>query len=110
MSELNSNLSQLKNYLYLVLDNLNELNDDNFEGNMDNVHSLIKQIDEKREFIKSNFSDENLKGKSDLLHSTVKQIVSRFDDIIRIKKSKQDEISSELSKILNKKKLINYQR
>ncbi len=110
MSELNNNLSELKNYLYLVLNNLDELDNDNFSTKMDNVNSLIKRIDQKRKFIKNNFSEESLQGKSDLLHTTVKQIVARFDDIIEDKKKEQVEISSELNKLVNKKKLINYQR
>ena len=110
MVEFNSNLNKLKNDLFLVLDNLDELNDDNFSNKMNNVTSLIKQIEEKRKYIKNKFSEESLHSKSDLLHTAVKQIVAKFDGIIEEKKEKQFAISSELNKLSNKKKLINYQR
>ena len=110
MVELNSSLSQLKNNLYLVLNNLEELNEDNFDNKMKDVNSLIKQIEEKRVYIKNKFSAESLHGKSDLLHTAVKQIIAKFDGIIEGKKKEQIEISSELNKLANKKKLINYQR
>lgn len=110
MSELHSNLSELKNYLYLVLNNLNELDNGNFNAKMDNVNSLIKEIEKKRQYIKNNFNQKYLQGKSDLLHMMIKQISARFDDIIENKKKEQVEISSELNKLVNKKKIINYQR
>ena len=37
-------------------------------------------------------------------------IIAKFDGIIEEKKEQQIEISSELNKLVNKKKLINYQR
>jgi len=110
MQELNNSLNQLKNDLYLVLNNLDELNEDNFNNKMQDVNSLIKQIEKKRVYIKKKFSAESLHGKSDLLHTAVKQIVAKFDGIIEEKKEQQIEISSELNKLVNKKKLINYQR
>jgi hypothetical protein len=110
MTELKSNLDELKNYLFLVLDNLDDINNDNFQDRMVRVNSLIRQIEEKRVYIKSNFSHESLNEKSDLLHMTVKQIKTKFDDIIEEKKKEQIKISTELNKLANKKKLINYQR
>lgn len=110
MADLTNNLNDLKNYLFSVLDNLDDINNENFDSRMCNVNSLIKQIEDRRLFIRENFSNDSLIGKSDLLNMTVKQIRSKFDDIIEEKKNERKKISAELNKIINKKKLINYQR
>lgn len=110
MADLTNNLNDLKNCLFSVLDNLDDINNENFDSRMCNVNSLIKQIEDRRLFIRENFSNDSLIGKSDLLNMTVKQIRSKFDDIIEEKKNEQKRISAELNKIINKKKLINYQR
>lgn len=110
MRELTNNLDEIKNYLFLVLENLDDINSMNFNEKMSNVNSLIREIEHKRTYIKTNFNQESLAGKSDLFHTEIKQIRSKFDDIIEEKKSEQNKISSELNKIVNKKKLINYQR
>ena len=110
MRELTNNLDDIKNFLFLVLENLDDINNENFNDKMSNVNTLICRIEEKRSFIRENYRTESLIGKSDLFHSTIKQIRAKFDDIIEEKKNEQNKISAELNKIVNKKKLINYQR
>jgi hypothetical protein len=74
------------------------------------ISILVKKIEEERIFLRNNFDLETLKSNCDVANRAVKQIFSQFDSIIESKKGQQREISSELSKIINKKKLINYQR
>lgn len=110
MRQLNNSLDEIKNNLYLVLENLDDINDENFNDKMCNVNSLIHKIEEKRTFIRENYNPDSLIGKSDMFHIAIKQIRAKFDDIIEEKKNEQNKISSELNKLVNKKKLINYQR
>ncbi len=105
-----NNISEFENYLFLVLENLDEINDENFEDKMVNIKSLIEQIEEKRVYLKNNFSKEILKEKSDVAHRAIKQIKAKFDDVIEDKNEKKNTISLELNQLANKKKLINYQR
>ncbi len=110
MVELSKQLDDLNNNLFVVLDNLNNIDDQNFESNLKNIGSLISKIEENNTFVKNNAITYELKSKSDLHHRTVKQIKERFDSIIEEKKALQKTISEELAKTINQKKLINYQR
>ena len=82
----------------------------NFDDKMVNIKSLITQIEEKRVYLKNNFSKEILQEKSDVAHRAIKQIKAKFDDVIEDKKERKNNISLELNQLANKKKLINYQR
>ena len=110
MYDPNKYFGEFEGSLHLVLSNLNELNDSNFDSKMGNIKSLIIEIEKKRVFIKNNFGEDVLSEKRDLVHRVVKQIRGKFDDVIEERKEKQNLISSELNELSNKKKLINYQR
>jgi uncharacterized membrane protein len=89
---------------------LDNLTDENFESNFVQINKLVKQIDKTKTYLRENFSEENVKSKSDAVHTSIKQIRAKFDSIIEEKKKAQIEISAELIKTVNQKKLINYQR
>ena len=110
MDLLKSNFSELNGYLSSVISNLDEINNENFDRKMHNINTLIEHIEKKRVYLLNNYSLDVLKTNCDAANSAVKQINSRFDSIIESKKEQQKLLSSELAKIVNKKKLINYQR
>ena len=110
MIELNKGINELNNYLSLVLDKLENINDDNFDKTVTNINSLIVEIEQKKISLKKNYSSQSLKDNCDLANRTVKQIKVKFDDIIEAKKEKESLIVSELNKIANQKKLIKYKR
>jgi hypothetical protein len=110
MDKFDKNLVEISNYINLISREVNTINDENIEIKLKNVNSFIKQISRKKEEIKNTSSVEYYKYICDMIHKGVKQISSKFDSIIEVKKEEQRTISSELSKLGNKKKLINYQR
>ena len=110
MSELNQDISELNNYLSSVLYNLENINDENFDSSVNDINSLIKEIENKKISLKNNFSLQSLKDNCDIANTTVKQIKLKFDYIIEAKKEKESSIVSELNKITNEKKLIKYKR
>ena len=110
MDLLRENVSELNGYLSSVIMALDEINDENFDVKIHYIQSLIGQIEEKRVDLKNNYSLDTLKSNCDEANKAVKQIFAQFDSIIETKKEQQQLLSTELSKIVNKKKLINYQR
>jgi fructose 1,6-bisphosphatase len=110
MVNLNENLAEVKNYLHLVNDNLDSITEKNFDSTMREINSLTKRIRSKGEFIQKNFPKEQFKNESDTIHNMIKQITNKLDNIVERKKEEQAEISLNLAKLANKKKLINYQR
>jgi len=110
MLSIEQSLMEIKNNLYLVVENLDEINDENFDYNMKTINSLTEEIKKKRNLLKQNFPNDELKVKSDSLHTMIKQVTTKLDNIISDKKEEQKEISIKLNNLSNKKKLINYQR
>ncbi len=110
MVALNENLEEVKNYLLLVNNNLENISEKNFNQTMEEINSLTKKIKLKGEFIKKNFPTEQFENERDTIHNMIKQITIKLDNIVNKKKEKQKRISKDLTKLANKKKLINYQR
>ncbi len=110
MVNLSENLTEVKNYLHLVNKNLDNITDENFDATMNEISSLTKRIKQKGNFIQQNFPKEQFKNESDTIHNMIKQITNKLDDIVVRKKEEQAKISADLTKLANKKKLINYQR
>lgn len=110
MEHLQQKFSELNGDLSLVISALNEIDENNFDQKMGSIRSLVEQIEEKRVYLKNNFDSSVLKMNCDVANMAVKQIFRQFDSIIESKKKQQETLSTELAKIVNKKKLINYQR
>lgn len=110
MEHLQHKVSELNGNLSLVISALNEIDDNNFDQKISSIRTLVEQIEEKRIYLKNNFDSSILKMNCDVANRAVKQIFLQFDSIIESKKKEQESLSSELAKIVNKKKLINYQR
>ncbi len=103
MVELNTYLSQIAN-------EVDSINDDNFNEKLTIVNDYIKELEEKKAELRQKSTKNEYTYICDLLHTRVKLVSNKFDSIIEKKKEEQKRISSELSKIVIKKKLINYQR
>lgn len=103
-------LDSINNYLQQISSEVNSMNDENLETKLKNVNSYIKQIGLYKKSLKNSTSENEYAYICDVVHRGVKQISTKFDSIIENKKEEQSKISSELSKVVNKKKLINYQR
>jgi hypothetical protein len=103
LADINSQLNQIS----LGID---AINDDNFEESLKNVNLFIKQLEIKKANLKKTLSEQDYSYICDVVHRGVKLISTKLDSVIEKKKEEQVVISSELSKIVNEKKLINYQR
>ena len=103
-------LTDIHNQLNQISLGVDAINDDNFEESLKNVNLFIKQLELNKENLKKTLSEQNYKYICDVVHRGVKQISTKLDSVIEKKKEEQQAISSELSKIVNEKKLINYQR
>jgi len=110
MLSIEQGLGEIKSNLYLVIENLDGITDENFDYNMAEINSLTQEIKNKRDLLEANFPKDKLRVKSDSLHTMIKQITTKLDSVIKRKKDEQSEISSSLGNLTNKKKLINYQR
>ncbi|MCB0746433.1 MAG: hypothetical protein KDC52_14640 [Ignavibacteriae bacterium] len=108
--EFNQNFQELKKNLYIVLENLNNINDENFDSNMNKIKNLAHGIEERKNKVKNSLITEEYKSERDEYQTAIKLINEKFDSIIEKKKEVQKKISMELSKTINQKKLINYQR
>lgn len=106
----NAKIEKFDEYLSQIAIEIDAINDDNVYEKIKNVNSFIKEIAQSKAELKQNTTKNDYYYICDLLHKRVKLISDKFDSIIEKKKEEQHNISSELSKIVNKKKLINYQR
>ena len=103
-------LIELNTYMSQLANEVESINDDNFEEKLTIVNNYIKGLEEKKAELRQKSTKNEYTYVCDLLHTRVKQVSNIFDSIIEKKKEEQLKISSELSKIVIKKKLINYQR
>lgn len=110
MSELTINTQELQFLLNEVSSEINKIKEDNFFDKIKSINLLIAKIKDKKSNIRNALPKTDYRKVCDAVHRHVKQISGEFDSIIESKKEQQMLISSELSEIVNKKKLINYQR
>ena len=109
-SALENEIIQIEAKLKLVVAELESLNDNNFEKKIERVKFLNQNILEKRALLQKSYSKEELVIYNAKLDPLVKLIEKKFDDMLLEKKNLQNNISEELKKIANKRKLANYQR
>lgn len=110
MNEITLKSNQIENYVIMVSNELESIDSNNFDEKIKNVNNLIEKINIEREFLKANYAVKDGIPKCDELHRAVKHVISQFDNIIEKKKELTQNIITELNKLANKKKLINYQR
>ena len=110
MTEQKNDIAELNTYLKQISFEVDSMNEDNFNDKLTIVNNYIRCLDNKKVELKKKSTKNDYYYICDLLHNRVKLISDKFDSIIEKKKEEQLSISSELSKIVVKKKLINYQR
>lgn len=101
---------ELNTYLSQIASEVEKINDDNFSEKLAIINNYIKELEEKKAELRQKSTKNEYNYICDLLHTRVKLVSNKFDNIIEKIKEEQEGISSELSKIVIKKKLINYQR
>ncbi|PID62496.1 MAG: hypothetical protein CR986_01645 [Ignavibacteriae bacterium] len=110
MANIKLKLDELNGDLKEILVNLNTLNDSNYSKSSNNIRSLISKIQEEIKTIREEPDGNQYLKRSELYQTMTKQINEKFDSIIEEKKKLKNSIGNELSKTINKKKIINYQR
>ncbi|MCB0729851.1 MAG: hypothetical protein KDC88_02360 [Ignavibacteriae bacterium] len=110
MEKIDKNMELINNYLGLISKEVGTINNNNLEIKLKNVDSYVKHLERIKKELKESTSKQYYAYICDVLHKGVKQISGEFDSIIERKKEEQNQITLELSKIGNEKKLINYQR
>jgi len=103
-------LTDINTHLRQISLGVDSINNDNFDERLKKVNLYIRQLENKKKYLKKNSSENEYNWICDVVHMGVKQISTKLDNVIEKKKEEQKNISSELSKSVNKKKLINYQR
>jgi hypothetical protein len=110
MENLKDDILITSNFLDKITSEISILNDENFDSKIEKINGIIKKVGDKKKQLKENLSENDYYYYCDLVHTGVKQISTMVDSIIEQKKEKLSNISEELSKTVNKKKLIKYQR
>ncbi len=110
MAELNDVMMKLENEFNSVLFELEEINDDNFYAKFDRVKFLQSRISEDKEKILTQYEWKDLQEYKQKFDILIKQITIKFDTMVSERRNKQTEISRRLNRLLNHKKLVNYQR
>lgn len=107
---LNNDFLILKRLFDRILLHLENLTDKTFQERMEIINKAVREIKSKEEQLERKYNEEEFKIIKAGLQDCSKQIRKNFDNIIIEKKDEQEKISIELSNLLNKKKLANYQR
>ena len=110
MAEQNNSILDIGNNLNQIAFEVEAINNDNFDEKLKNINLYIRELEIKKKYLKANSSEKEYIYICDVVHKGIKQISTKLDSVIEKKKEEQKDISSELLKIVNKKKLINYQR
>jgi len=67
-------------------------------------------IKKDRAKLLAQFNHKKLQEHNQRFDILIKQITKKFDDMVLVNRSRQKEISNKLNRLLNHKKLVNYQR
>lgn len=103
-------MEELRRFLDKIEKETNVINGENIDARLKNINSIIKHVNKRKLFLKDKLSETEYKHICDAIHTRVKQIVPKFDSIIETRLEEQKILSSQLSKTVIQKKLINYQR
>lgn len=107
--ELRSTKGRLKYLLNGLLVKLDSLSDEkNFFENINSVKTGIFEIQTLGNELKTNFTANELKDFEDEFNFKTKQIKEKFDNIIEDKKQEILQVSEQINKLQNSKKLAVY--
>lgn len=107
---MDNGLQKLENEFCSILSELNEINNENFESKFNRIRFLQDMVEKDRAILLAQFDHKKLQGHNQRFDILIKQITKKFDDMILVNRSRQKEISNKLNRLLNHKKLVNYQR
>ncbi len=110
MENLKADIHYTDNLFNKISSEISLLNDENFDSKIGNINSIINKVSIKKNQLKEKLSESEYIYYCDVVNTSVKQISTMVDSIIEEKKQSLDNITEELSRIGNKKKIIKYQR
>ena len=110
MVDMKKDIGELNTYYSLILNKVENIDEENLDESLIDINKLVQEIEDKKSYLKRNYSLKSLKENCDAANMAVKQIKLKFDDIIEAKKEKESFLVSELNKKSNEKKLIKYKR
>ncbi len=105
----NPHIEKIKTNLNSIIDKLEKLNDNNFENSISDIKSYISDTKNEKAAL-SLKPGKKIPEINDSLKVLTKKIVKRLDNIIEIKESDSQALSSELKNLHNQKKLALYKR
>jgi archaellum component FlaC len=110
MENIKQDILTTKKLFSEISSEINLLNDDNFDSKIENINSIIESVTVKKKQLRDKLPENEYNYYCDLVHKGVKEISTIVDSIIEDKKQSLDSITEELSKTVNQKKIIKYQR
>lgn len=108
MNNITQNTDDLKKILREIIANLDKYKNDYSDEYIKNIKKLENNFKELFENIKSAYSEEKVDEVRRNIDNLIKETQKRFDNILRENKNMQNELSKEIGKELNKKKLAKY--
>jgi len=110
MEKLKEDIHYTNNLLDKISSEISLLSDKNFDSKIEKINSIINQVSIKKKQLKEKLQENVYIHYCDVVNTGVKQISTMVDSIIEEKKQNLDNITEELSRTENKKKIIKYQR
>jgi hypothetical protein len=110
MSNMDANMFSIKLNLNTILEKFLNIEDDNFEENMEEIKLLAEQVKIKKSEIKAVMPVTEMKKFNLELEEITKKIKNCFDNIVEEKEKEIKKVSCELNKLTNEKKLALYKR
>lgn len=110
MNNLELKIQEIDSVLKCISDSLSKLTEENFDLIMEELNVNIKMFLMLKSNLRSEYPSKVTENYQVSSIELTKQIEQKFDNIIKEFKSEQNLIESELVKVQNQKKLINYTR
>lgn len=103
-----ADIMELKTSLDEVNSLLENLDDENFDRDLNKVLSAIKKLNSQSEGLYTNYSRDEVRKFHPELKKMTKEIKRKFDNIIEDKNKELKTVTAELNIINNRKKLSKY--
>ena len=110
MKNLSDEINSLKILLDQALEKLRNVNDLNFDENLNAAKTLMENYNLLKLQLKNTYPIEQLVSYNILLVDITKQIQETFDNLYTDRKNKFAEVGKQIAILKNKAKLTNYYR
>ncbi len=110
MKNLSNEINSLKILLDQALEKLRNVNDLNFDENLNAAKTLMENYNLLKLQLKNTYPIEQLVSYNILLVDITKQIQETFDNLYTDRKNKFAEVGKQIAILKNKAKLTNYYR